>query len=82
MKYTVTSTRENGEHIQTVVNYVFDDGTQINNIDVAHFRPKTKVIIGEEIVKRGNSEKSKYDAISANKELVKEIEINKEVSVG
>ena len=75
--YKILSTKVSGEHLQTLVEYTFNDGSK-QEIDVAHFQPKDKEQVIQDIKNRLVSEQRKVDAEKKN--LMIKVDIDKDIA--
>lgn len=78
-KYKIIEVKEGDGVLYTKVQYDLDGKTI--EVDIPHFHPKTIDDVKLGIENRASSEQTKLDAVEKCKELIEEIEINKEVEI-
>ena len=79
MEYKITNTRQVDETLFTEVEYVINGETV--TVEVAHFMPKSKEEVLQNIVNRYSSEKVKLEAKAVIPTFLDELPINTTVSI-
>ena len=79
MKYKIIEATQNEDTINTKVEFDFDGVLSVLN--VPHFRPQSVNDVASGIENRSMSEFAKLVAVNACKDIVGQIEINKEIIV-
>ena len=78
---TIKSTRLDGATLWTNVSYTNTIDTEV--VDVAHFEPKDKDVVIQNVKNRGKTIEKAWDSAQANKVIIVEVdkEINKPLPV-